>query len=1187
MELPEIVHEGQVIRFCQQCGRFHLLAEFDGDRRSCRRKLQRHNERRRRAEEAREAELALQRSSNPKFSRSMSHIINTNISHLDPTHPAIVDLLRQVGVHTHPPPPNQHLAYRPQMFPPTEYHPAPPPPRSQQQQQQRGLPDGKSPWRPFSEAAQQQMAPPPEQEEHHHPTIDPALMALLEPMLASAAATAVQEQIQQQQQYQGSIPHYQEYQQQQQQQQQFQGREAAPTEMELGYVNNNNDNNNNAAMIENMLLEQLKLCLSQTEDKSVDGGNGATTSPAGDVADPGTHINIAGLQSLAATTEDGGDANMQSAADHLLALFNALNSNKMTEGAVAGNDDSGMNDNAATSSATTTNTTATTTATTSQQQPQLQGEGLSPSPGTATDNTTTQPGAPPVTATATTTGTTTTTTTTATAVPELPEVPADNMQKTTILAAAVAALQTSASPLNNAVEGGARDGVALHPPLHPTNTPATASVDTDALLRDIQAVAVSIKLFKVVPADLPPTLLQDLQQFIDANPESLEAAMRPGCVHIGATVLLTSEEARRLADNLGALANRLAERADLRDTALIQINSTNVSRTALFGDNRVTMVLNQQGEGGGQGLVLDREEMRQTPREGQVPPFVRPLAAVPLYNGPVLLMGHGLGSNDARVYCRHHSKYHSLVEVVRRGAVLISNNVQVEDDVVEGVDTPDRDTENNNSNNNTSSGGGGGNNIVGLPTNLLGSSSDNTTTAIDDAPILEYSDDVHAGNNKEDELGYVHLHLPRLSEVGSYTFEAQQKGVTLLHPGPLPTMLVVDDPDVVKEVREMEVPGFDGGRWSHQDVAGFIALMGFVLNKYEEMVEHNHKVDKMMLGGSGGGNSGTVVDDAGNASASLPFAMKKQLDVRVRKAAQNVVAKCLKYGWGSTIELYLPACMGGQDAGESSDGDHFKQAVRGIRAALRGVPLLHAAIASGSVDTVIALWKWQRQLQKLVGGGGDSGSVGECYHQSSWSMQLLKASKKKNTNDGGGKKGRKSSAALCPLYVVASLQNPVEMAKLLHRLSPELTPMWTQCESDDGCWPCPLAFAAALGKSDLVEIVQSLLNGGSGSGPAYRKVGEDMDNGNLPILESSREKKLRIIEEAGAVEKADHHQQQQQQRFHGASTQYRFFPVVLLLVVLTLQMALLDKFEKFNLVAIPFGLVLALLPVISFSYRCS
>lgn len=41
-----MVVEGQSIRFCQQCGRFQLLEEFEGDRRSCRRKLELHNARR-------------------------------------------------------------------------------------------------------------------------------------------------------------------------------------------------------------------------------------------------------------------------------------------------------------------------------------------------------------------------------------------------------------------------------------------------------------------------------------------------------------------------------------------------------------------------------------------------------------------------------------------------------------------------------------------------------------------------------------------------------------------------------------------------------------------------------------------------------------------------------------------------------------------------------------------------------------------------------------------------------------------------------------------------------------------------------------------------------------------------------------------------------------------------------------
>lgn len=44
--LPPVAAALQV-RFCQQCGRFQPLGDFDGDKRSCRVRLQRHNARRR------------------------------------------------------------------------------------------------------------------------------------------------------------------------------------------------------------------------------------------------------------------------------------------------------------------------------------------------------------------------------------------------------------------------------------------------------------------------------------------------------------------------------------------------------------------------------------------------------------------------------------------------------------------------------------------------------------------------------------------------------------------------------------------------------------------------------------------------------------------------------------------------------------------------------------------------------------------------------------------------------------------------------------------------------------------------------------------------------------------------------------------------------------------------------------
>ncbi|XP_060187385.1 squamosa promoter-binding protein 1-like [Lycium barbarum] len=44
---PIVLVAGLRQRFCQQCSRFHELSEFDGTKRSCRRRLAGHNERRR------------------------------------------------------------------------------------------------------------------------------------------------------------------------------------------------------------------------------------------------------------------------------------------------------------------------------------------------------------------------------------------------------------------------------------------------------------------------------------------------------------------------------------------------------------------------------------------------------------------------------------------------------------------------------------------------------------------------------------------------------------------------------------------------------------------------------------------------------------------------------------------------------------------------------------------------------------------------------------------------------------------------------------------------------------------------------------------------------------------------------------------------------------------------------------
>ncbi|KAG6425510.1 hypothetical protein SASPL_115951 [Salvia splendens] len=47
---PRVTIEGREQRFCQQCSRFHSLVEFDEGKRSCRKRLDGHNRRRRKAQ---------------------------------------------------------------------------------------------------------------------------------------------------------------------------------------------------------------------------------------------------------------------------------------------------------------------------------------------------------------------------------------------------------------------------------------------------------------------------------------------------------------------------------------------------------------------------------------------------------------------------------------------------------------------------------------------------------------------------------------------------------------------------------------------------------------------------------------------------------------------------------------------------------------------------------------------------------------------------------------------------------------------------------------------------------------------------------------------------------------------------------------------------------------------------------
>lgn len=46
IKAPSFLKDGELLRFCQRCGVSHPLAEFDGQRKSCRKQLEKHNARR-------------------------------------------------------------------------------------------------------------------------------------------------------------------------------------------------------------------------------------------------------------------------------------------------------------------------------------------------------------------------------------------------------------------------------------------------------------------------------------------------------------------------------------------------------------------------------------------------------------------------------------------------------------------------------------------------------------------------------------------------------------------------------------------------------------------------------------------------------------------------------------------------------------------------------------------------------------------------------------------------------------------------------------------------------------------------------------------------------------------------------------------------------------------------------------
>ncbi|GLC67240.1 Squamosa promoter-binding-like protein [Pleodorina starrii] len=104
LKAPSIMKDGLQQRFCQQCGRFHELTEFDGNKRSCRSRLQSHNVRRRKRTEEQMANAAAESQAVPAGQGALQAqgLGGLGLQPLQPQHgllqPNLQDLLQQPGM---------------------------------------------------------------------------------------------------------------------------------------------------------------------------------------------------------------------------------------------------------------------------------------------------------------------------------------------------------------------------------------------------------------------------------------------------------------------------------------------------------------------------------------------------------------------------------------------------------------------------------------------------------------------------------------------------------------------------------------------------------------------------------------------------------------------------------------------------------------------------------------------------------------------------------------------------------------------------------------------------------------------------------------------------------------------------------------------------------------------------------
>lgn len=112
--------------------------------------------------------------------------------------------------------------------------------------------------------------------------------------------------------------------------------------------------------------------------------------------------------------------------------------------------------------------------------------------------------------------------------------------------------------------------------------------------------------------------------------------MRPGCVQLSVSALLSGQEASALSASFDRLVERLGAcgLGSVRSSILAQLDGHAVLLDA--GKRRVATL-----------------DLSASPAAAPAIASVRPLAMTPAYSGPVLVIGRNIGGPDDALYCRN------------------------------------------------------------------------------------------------------------------------------------------------------------------------------------------------------------------------------------------------------------------------------------------------------------------------------------------------------------------------------------------------------------------------------------------------------------------------------------------------------------------------------------------------------